>query len=190
MVSGLTAGFLLDRQRHWLRGEMEESKRPALLALCRVLRDSNVLYAIIGGLAVQVHQKEARTTLDIDVAVIGRNTIPRDALVAAGFKFHETFPHSENWFAADGTPVQFSDDPLLAPVIPLADQIVIDDVPLRVIRVIDLLHEKLRAGSDPAQRRSKRLRDLADAQTLIEETPDLVLTLSQTERDLLAKLPQ
>jgi len=190
MTSGLTAGFLLDRQWHWLRGEMEESKRPALLALCRILRDAGVPYAIIGGLAVQVHQQEARTTLDIDVAVIARDAIPRDALIADGFRFHEEFLHSENWFAADGTPVQFTDDPLLAPAIRFADQILIDDVPLRVIRVGDLLHEKLRAGSDPEPRRSKRLRDLADAQTLIEENPDLVLTLSPTEKELLAKLPE
>src|SRR6266853_2087712 len=132
MSAGLTAGFLLDRQWHWLRGESETSKRPALLALCRVLRDTHVPYAIIGGLAVQVHQREARTTLDIDVAVVGRATIPRDALVAAGFRFSGTFQHSENWAAADGTPVQFTDDPMLTGAISAADEIVVEDVPLRV----------------------------------------------------------
>ncbi len=98
--------------------------------------------------------------------------------------------HSENWLAADGTPVQFTDDPLLAPAVSVADEIVIDDVPLRVIRVIDLLHEKLRAGSDPERRRSKRLRDLADAQTLIEENPAVERELSLAERDLLDRLPK
>jgi hypothetical protein len=190
MSSGLAAGFLLDRQWHWLRGEMEQSKRLALLALCRVLRDTHVPYAIIGGLAVQVHQREARTTLDIDVAVVSRDTIPRDALIAAGFKISGTFRHSENWAAADGTPVQFTDDPLLAPAIEVADEIVIEDVPLRVIRVVDLMHEKLRAGTDPERRRSKRLRDLVDAQTLIEENPALEAQLSPAEKDLLSKLPE
>lgn len=169
---------------------MEESKRPALLALCRVLRDSRVSYAIIGGLAVQVHQKEPRTTLDIDIAVLARDSIPREALVACGFRFHESFIHSENWFAADGTPVQFTDDPLLSPAIPVADEIVLDDVTLRVIRVVDLLHEKLRAGCDPDRRRSKRLRDLADAQTLLEENPSLEPELSPAERELLDTLPR
>lgn len=190
MSSGLAAGFLLDRQWHWLRGEMEKSKRPALLALCRVLRDTQVPYAIIGGLAVQVHQQEARTTLDIDIAVVSRESIPRDALIAAGFRISGTFKHSENWLAADDTPVQFTDDPLLAPAIEVADEIVIEDVPLRVIRVVDLMHEKLRAGSDPERRRSKRLRDLADAQTLIEENPALERELSLAEKDLLDRLPK
>lgn len=169
---------------------MEESKRPALLALSRVLADSHVAYAIIGGLAVQVHQREPRTTLDIDVAVIGRGAIPRDALLAAGFRFHETFRHSENWFAADGTPVQFTDDPILAPAIAAADQIVVENVPLRVIRAVDLLHEKLRAGSDRERRRSKRLQDLADAEALIEDAPELARELTPDEKELLDQLPK
>lgn len=190
MSSGLAAGFLLDRQWHWLRGETEESKKPALLALCRVLGATSTPYAIIGGLAVQVHQKEPRTTLDIDLAVVARESIPREALRDAGFRFHEAFRHSENWMAADGTPVQFTDDPSLSAAIAGAEEVVLEDVTLRVIGVADLLHEKLRAGSDPEQRRSKRLRDLADAQTLIEENPSLLDQLDSTEKALLDRLPQ
>src|SRR5258708_26009979 len=115
MVSGLTAGFLLDRQWHWLRGEMDQSKKPALLALCRVLADEQVVYAIIRGLALQVHQREPRTTLDIDVAVLSREAIPRSSLMAAGVQFSRTFEHSEHWTAANWTPVQFTGGPAIAP---------------------------------------------------------------------------
>ncbi|HXH38269.1 MAG TPA: nucleotidyl transferase AbiEii/AbiGii toxin family protein [Thermoanaerobaculia bacterium] len=167
---------------------MEESKRPALLALARVLRDTRVAYAIIGGLAVQVHQREPRTTLDIDVAIVGRDSIPREALLATGFRFHESFQHSENWVASDGTPVQFTDDPMLASAIAAADEIRLEDVTLRVIRAVDLLHEKLRAASDPARRRSKRLQDLADVEALLEENPELVRELEPRERALLDQL--
>jgi hypothetical protein len=190
MSSGLAAGFLLDRQWHWLRGEMEQTKRPALLALARVLRDARTPYAIIGGLAVQVRQREPRTTLDIDVAVLTRDAIPREGLQGAGFVFHDTFEHSENWRAADGTPVQFTDDPILAPAIHGAEELILEEVPLRVIRTGDLRHEKLRAGSDPAPRRSKRLRDLADAQTLLEENPELDHELTPAERAILQRLPE
>jgi hypothetical protein len=189
MASGLAAGFLLDRQWHWLRGEMDQSKRPALLALSRLLADERVPYAIIGGLALQVHQREPRTTLDIDVAVLDRAAIPRDAMQAAGFQFGATFEHSENWAAADGTPVQFTDDPALARAITSADEVLLEEVTLRVIRVQDLLHEKLRAGSDPARRRSKRLQDLADVQSLLEQDPALLNELTLEERSLLAALP-
>jgi predicted nucleotidyltransferase len=188
MVSGLTAGFLLDRQWHWLRGEMDQSKKPALLALCRVLEEQQVAYAIIGGLALQVHREEPRTTLDIDIAVLDRSAIPGDALAAAGFQSSGTFEHSENWTAADATPVQFTDDPAIAPVA-AAGEILLDGVTLRVIRIVDLLHEKLRAGSDPARRRSRRLQDLADAQGLVEANPDLVNELGPKEREVLDRLP-
>ena len=169
---------------------MEESKRPALLALCRTLGDAQVDYAIIGGLALQVHQRETRTTLDIDVAVVERDSIPRDALASAGFRFHERFEHSENWVATNGTPVQFTDDPMLTNAISNADEIVLEGITLRVIRIVDLLHEKLRAGSDPARRRSKRLQDLTDAQAILEEHPDLAAELRPEEKALLGQLPK
>jgi hypothetical protein len=186
----LNAGFQLDRQWHWLRGEMEHTKRPALLALCRVLEQSRVPYAIIGGIALQVHQQEPRTTLDIDVAVVDRQVIPRQDLSAAGFACHDSFEHSENWIAADGTPVQFSDDPALAPAVTRADEHVLEGVTVRVIQVTDLLHEKLRAGRDPARRRSKRLQDLTDAQALLEGRPDLQHELTREEQALLDTLPK
>jgi len=65
MSSGLSAGFMLDRQWHWLRGEMDTTKKPALLTLGRILCESRIPYAIIGGggIAVQIHHPEPRTTL-------------------------------------------------------------------------------------------------------------------------------
>ena len=53
-----------------------------------------------------------------------------------------------------------------------------------------LLHETLRAASDPARRRSKRLQDLADAQALLEFTPTLAQELRAEERALLDQLPR
>ena len=55
---------------------------------------------------------------------------------------------------------------------------------------MDLLHEKLLAGADPARRRSKRLQDLADAQALLEATPALAADLTADERALLDRLPR
>lgn len=83
MVSGFDAGLMLDRQWHLLRGEMERTKEPTLLAVGRILDEAGVAYAIIGGVAAQIHLPEPRTTLDIDLAVVGCDTIPRDRLEAA-----------------------------------------------------------------------------------------------------------
>lgn len=160
------------------------------MALCRVLADEQVACAIIEGLALQIHQREPRTILDIDLVVFNREMIPRAALTTAGFQFGATFEHSENWTTADGTPVQFTDDPAIASAIPSAGELFLDGISLRVIRVVDLLHEKLRAGTDGARRRSKRLQDLADAQSLLEDNPDLAAELSPEERQFLDQLPR
>jgi hypothetical protein len=181
----LEIGFLLDEQWHLMRDEMETSKRPALLALARVLAEAATPYAIIGGVALQAHRAEPRTTLDIDLAVTDLDALPRDALRAAGFEHRGRFAHSENWIGPAGVPVQFTDDPALAPAIDRAITIEIDGVPLRVLSAADLLHEKLRSGSDPARRRSKRFQDLGDAQGLLEEMPELQSELTERERTTL-----
>jgi hypothetical protein len=185
----LETGFLLDRQWHFLRGEMETTKRPALLGLARVLAAADTPYAIIGGVALQVHRTEPRTTVDIDLAVLSIDAIPRADLEGAGFTFHGRFTHSENWFGPGGVPIQFTDDPALAPAIERAIQIELDGVPIRVLRRVDLLHEKLRAGSDPARRGSKRLLDMSDVKGLIEETPELLDSLTEAERAIVDALP-
>ena len=189
MLSGLEAGYLLDRLWHRMQGDPERSKRPALLALATVLNESGVPYAVIGGVALQIHQRDPRTTLDIDLAVVDRTRLPRERLIAAGFRETGRFEHSENWEGPDSVPVQFTDDQALRDAIARADPIRSEGVEIRVIRKPDLLREKLRAGSDPARRRSKRLQDLADAQALIEADPSLAAALRPDERALLDRLP-
>lgn len=168
---------------------MERSKRPALLALARILGRANSSYAVIGGFALQVHLPEPRTTLDIAVAVSSYSQLPRAELEASGFTLGGRFVHSENWTGPEGTPVQFTDDPALDAAIGRAGEIPLEDVRLRVIGRADLLHEKLRAAADPGRRRSKRLQDFADAQALLEAAPELEAELSDAERALLEQLP-
>jgi Nucleotidyl transferase AbiEii toxin, Type IV TA system len=169
---------------------MERTKRPALLALARIFAEAEVPYAIIGGIALQVHQAEPRTTLDTDVAVVTYGELPRTQLETAGFRCTGRSSRPENWVGQEGTPVQFTDDPALAEAIALAEDVELEDVRLRVVSRADLLHEKLRAASDPARRRSKRLQDLTDAQALLESTPTLEQELSSAERALLDRLPR
>lgn len=119
---------------------MKTTKKPALAALVRVLDSTKVSYAIIGGVAVQVHHPDPRTTLDIDVAVLSVDAIPRDALTAAGFQSTGSFEHSENWVAENGTPVQFTDDPGLASAVRSAEEIPLEDVTLRVTARLHRYH--------------------------------------------------
>ena len=187
MQDRLESGFALDRRWHLLRGTMEQSKKPALVLLARVLSEAGVPYAVIGGVALQVHQEEPRTTLDIDLAVLDRAAIPAARLEASGFQRTGSFAHSENWIGPESTPVQFTADPELAQSVLRAGEINLDGYLLRVIGKADLLHEKLRAGRDPERRRSKRLQDIADAQGLIEGDPSLAVGLTEDERSFLER---
>ena len=81
MIEPLKAAFLLDRRWHALRGDLERSKEPDLALLAETLEGAGLPYAVIGGVALQIHQNEPRTTLDVDVAVIRRKDIPREKLV-------------------------------------------------------------------------------------------------------------
>lgn len=118
------------------------------------------------------------------------NHLPHSQLDATGFTWTGRFSHSDNWLGPEGTPVQFTDDPALTDAIARAEEVELEDVHLRVISRVDLLHEQLRAAADPARRRSERLKDLADVQDLLETTPILAQELSATERALLDQLPQ
>jgi hypothetical protein len=186
MEEHLDIGFSLDRRWHLLRGEMERSKKPTLLLLGRVLAEAEVKYAIIGGVALQIHQDEPRTTLDIDLAVLDRAAIPAARLLELGFRQTGTYPHSENWVGPEATPVQFTDDPALSDAILRAGELYVEGVRLRVIGKADLVREKLRACRDPARRRSKRIQDLADVQALIEQDASLEAALSEEDRRWLA----
>ena len=166
---------------------MESTKKPTLLALARIFEATQTPYAIIGGIALQVHSSDPRTTIDIDLAVLSREAIPREAMMAAGFRMTGVFEHSENWVSPDGTALQLTDDPLLADAVNAAEDVLLDDVSLRFMRVVDLLHAKLRAGSDPARRLSKRFQDLGDVIGLLESKPELEHELSPEERAILKR---
>jgi hypothetical protein len=189
MASALEIGFELDRRYRLVHGDergacvVDQSKKPELLLLCEVLQ--GVQYALIGGLALQTHQAEPRTTLDIDVAVVSYDALPSAALLAAGFTLEGRFAHSENWRGPQGTPVQFSDDEAFVAAILRAEVYLLDGHGLRVISRHDLLRAKLRAAADVARRKSKRMQDLADVQSLIEQYPDLESQLTADERSRL-----
>ncbi len=184
-TTSLEIGFALDRLYRWMEGQMEGSKRPTLARLAELLAAAGVPYAVIGGVALQVHRHEPRTTLDIDLVVADRASWPAATLEAAGFRKTGSFEHSENWTSPDGTPVQITDDPPLVEAIERAVRIEIDRSPLYVLAPLDLLRAKLRAAADPARRRSKRLLDLADAQGLVEDHPELEGELTTEEQRLL-----
>ncbi len=172
-------GFALDRLWCETMGLIaDDSKERPLRLMANVLERAGVPHALIGGVAVQLHTVEPRSTLDIDVAVPRFDDVPREALLAAGF---EHTAHSDNWRAPGDGPlatrvaVQFSaEDVGIAEAVARAKSMVLaDGLLLRVATAEDLITLKLAAAGEPQRRASKREHDLADVLALLEEHPQL-----------------
>ncbi len=172
-------GFALDRLWCETMGLIaDDSKERPLRLMANVLERAGVPHALIGGVAVQLHTVEPRSTLDIDVAVPRFDDVPREALLAAGF---EHTAHSDNWRAPGDGPlatrvaVQFSaEDVGIAEAVARAKSMVFaHGFLLRVATAEDLIPLKLAAAGEPQRRASKREHDLADVLALLEEHPQL-----------------
>lgn len=162
---------------------MDSSKTSDLILVAEALAD--IPYALIDGLALQVYQREPRTTLDIDIAVPSYDVLPIAAIHKAGFVNEGRFAHSENWRGANGTPVQFSDDPLFQEAIQGARTVALPHLQLKIAAPDQLIRAKLRAAKDDGRRKSKCMQDLADVQALIEQYPELATVLSDEDKALL-----
>ena len=178
----LATGYALDELWGEIMGLPDrDSKETSLRLIAQLLERERVPYALIGGVAVQLHTEEPRSTLDIDLAVPTYADVPRDALLAAGFEHTGRHDHSDNWRAPGPGPlkqrtaVQFSaEDEGIADAVAHASSVDLDGgVRLRVATVTDLIVLKLAAATGPKRRPSKREHDVADVLALLEEHPEL-----------------
>ena len=177
----LAAGHALDQLWSETMGVPEgDSKEKPLRLITEILEREGVTYALIGGVAIQLHTAEPRSTLDIDVAVSTYAEVPREALLDAGFEHTGRHEHSDNWRAPGPGPlqrrtaVQFSaEDDGIADAVRRASTVDLGDgFRLRVATVADLIVLKLAAAEEPKRRPSKREHDVADVLALLEEHPD------------------
>jgi hypothetical protein len=161
-----------------------DTKEEPLRRVITVLEASGTPYALIGGIAVQLHSREPRTTLNIDLAVTKFGDIPREALAHAGFEHDGRYEHSDYWRAPGPAPrsqrtaIQFSaEDVGIADAVARARPVDIGGLHLRLATVADLLVLKMAAAEEPSRRSAKRRQDLMDIVTLAEEHPEAAASL-------------
>lgn len=199
VLERLATGDALDRLWSETMGLPHgDSKEKALRLIAELLEREAVPYALIGGVAVQLHTKEPRSTLDIDLAVPTYAHVPREALLKAGFDHTGRHEHSDYWRVPGPGPlkrrtaVQFSaEDVGIADTV--AHACIVDlegGLRLRVATVVDLIGLKLAAAEEPKRRPSKREHDIADVLALLEEhaelkSPELLVRLKSVRQRLL-----
>jgi hypothetical protein len=156
-------------------GGMDQADKVAALRdAVQALHSVRAKSALIGGVAVGLRSGIPRATVDTDLAVVStadRARVVR-ALLDAGFSLRGEFAHSVNFRHVSGEPVQLVFDPAFDPMIERAEDTRLGEVTVRVVTTSDLIAMKERAAADPARRRSKALRDAADAALLRGDVPD------------------
>jgi len=126
---------------------------------------------LIGGIAVGIRSGLPRATDDVDIAVAttALRSAVASALGDAGFVVRGEFEHTLNYRHANGEPVQIAFDPTFDHMIERAEPLKIGDDYVPVVLTEDLIEMKERASRDPGRRKSKALRDQADAELLKED---------------------
>lgn len=146
----------------------------ALLDAARGLQQAGIAFALIGGLVVGIRNGVPRATIDIALAAL--TSAPRErgtaALVGADFTFRGRFPHSINCFHRSDEPRQVAFDAEFDRMIQRAEPIELRGTRIPVVSTEDSISMKERAARDPARRRSKSLRDLANVELLRGDIPD------------------
>lgn len=154
--------------------EQEDGKVQALLAAVAALESEEAAYALIGGIAVGIHARVPRATLDVDLAVhtSRRGDALVQAMVDAGFVLRGEFTHSTNFRHRTGEPLQLAFDPEFDAMIDRAETFELDGCQVRIVTKADLVAMKRRAADAPGRRRSKALRDAADVELLLGDVPE------------------
>ena len=149
-------------------------KIAALTDVVRALDRLGAACAVVGGVAVGIRSGVPRATIDTDVAV--RSTVDRDGVIEAfteaRMSHTGTFSHSMNFRHLSGEPVHIVFDPDFDAMIDRAELLDLGGIRVPVVTTADLILMKERAATDPAQRRSKALRDQADIALLRGDIPD------------------
>jgi hypothetical protein len=178
----LAVGYALDYMWSESMGlPAGDSKEKPLRLIAEIMERERVPYALIGGVAVQVHTAEPRSTLDVGLAVPRYADVPRAALLGAGFEHTGRHDHSDNWRAPGPGPlklrtaIQFSAEDLgIADAVAHADILDLEGgLRLRIATVADLIALKLVAAEELKRRPSKREHDVADVLALLEEHPEI-----------------
>lgn len=151
--------------------------------LLSLLEETGADYCVIGGLAVNAYT-EPVVSLDLDLVAIASH-VPKLRLAAEtrGMKEQE-FEHSLNLsISGSDLRIQIQTAPRYQDFLSRREKRNVLGYEMDVASLEDVLTGKIWAWSDPARRKSKRQKDLADILRLLETHPELRKRLPPSLQD-------
>lgn len=144
-----------------------------VMRLVDCLERADVAWCAIGGVAVNHWAEQTMVTQDVDFVVVS-DAVERtiSLLEEAGFS-SERFDWSINFKGHSAVSIQLSTEDFYKDFPSRAVAADVNGILLRVACMEDTLKGKIKAWSEPGQRQSKRLKDLADIARLVEAHPHL-----------------
>lgn len=156
-----------------------------LQLLLDALAEVKSAYCVIGGLAVNAYA-EAVVSLDLDIIVAADKVEKLAGVVGSRGLAVERFEHSINLSCPQSDlRIQLQTDKRYQDYIARARDRDVLGYTMKVAAIEDVLQGKVWAYQDPARRRSKRQKDLADITRLIESHPELEESLPAYVREQL-----
>jgi len=163
---------------------LSNGKQDILQKFLNLLKEMNIDYCLIGGLAVNAYV-EPVVSLDVDLIIEMAATdkflekVPRALRVKV-----ERFSHSINISSSKSDlRIQIQTDKRYQEFIPRSSKKKVMGYKIKVARVEDVLQGKSWAYMDKQRRESKRLKDLADIFRLVEAFPNLKKLLPEVIKE-------
>lgn len=158
-----------------------KSKEDVLQQLLDLLKEMNVDYCLVGGLAVNAYV-EPVVSLDLDLVISASVTDEFLERAREIFKMEE-FPHSLNLSTSKSDfRIQIQTDERYQDFISRAREKEVMGYEMKVAAIEDVLQGKVWAYLDEQRRGSKRQKDLADIFRLVEAYPQLKDLLPESIR--------
>ena len=148
-----------------------------VMRLVDCMERADIVWCVIGGVAVNHWSEEPMVTRDVDL-VVATDSVERAVklLEEAGFAA-ERFKWSVNFKGHSKVSIQLSTEAFYQDFPERSVPADIHGILMRVASLEDTLSGKILAWRDPQRRQSKKLKDLGDIARLVENHPHLWNTL-------------
>ena len=139
-----------------------------VMRLVDCLERADIAWCAIGGVAVNHWAEQTMVTQDVHF-VVAAEAVERTVLLLEEAGFHsERFKWFVNFKGRSAVSIQLSTEDFYRDFPSRAVAADVHGILLRVASLEDTLKGKMKAWSEPGQRQSKRLKDLADIARLVE----------------------